>query len=106
MDCIPRPIEEGEVVFVVDNEKKRQHWQLGLVLQLFEGEDKRSRVALVKIGKKRLLRSIQRLVPLEVRSANEEKARETVSKGCHKSTSSQVKTRTRFIRKPQRYGYE
>ena len=75
---------------------------------MFEGEDKRSRVALVKIGKKRLLRSIQRLVPLEVRAANEEKARETVSdhEGCHKSTSSQVKTRTRFIRKPQRYGYE
>ena len=39
---VSRPIEE-EVVVVVDNEKKRQHWQLGLVLQLFEGGDKRSR---------------------------------------------------------------
>ena len=48
--------------------------------------------------------AIQRLV----RAANEEKARETVSdhEGCHKSTSSQVKTRTRYIRKPQRYSYE
>ena len=41
----------GEIVFVIDNDKKRQNWKLGLVQRTFEGNDGKARVADMKVGK-------------------------------------------------------
>ena len=59
-----------ELVFVIDNDKKRQNWKLGLVHRIFEGKDGKARVADVKVGKTIFRRAFQRLIPLEIRSSN------------------------------------
>ena len=65
-----KPIVVGELVFVIDNEKKRQNWKLGLVQRTFEGNYGKARVANVKVGKKIFRQAFQRLIPLEIRSSS------------------------------------
>ena len=59
----------GDVVLVVDDQRKRSMWKLGVILDLFPGRDGRSRVSKIKVGKREFLRPVQRLVPLEVSSS-------------------------------------
>ena len=44
-----RPIDPGELVFVVDRSMKRQLWKIGLVTRVFAGKDGRKRVAEDKV---------------------------------------------------------
>ena len=64
-----RPIDSGELVFVVDRSKKRQLWKIGLVTRVFAGKDGRKRVSEVKVENGSFLRPVQLLIPLEVTSA-------------------------------------
>ena len=63
-----RPLAVGDVVFVLDDTKRKQFWRLGRIMELFPGRDGKRRVAKVKLSNSTLLRPIQRLVPLEVSS--------------------------------------
>ena len=63
-----RPLAVGDVVFVLDDTKRKQFWRLGRIIELFPGRDGKRRVAKVKLSTSTLLRPIQRLVPLEVSS--------------------------------------
>ena len=63
-----RPLAVGDVVFVLDDTKRKQFWRLGRIIELFPGRDGKRRVAKVKLTTSTLLRPIQRLVPLEVSS--------------------------------------
>lgn len=62
--------EVGDLVFVVDDKKKRLEWSLAKIVEIFPGKENESRVARIKTASGELLRSFQRLVPLEVK-ANE-----------------------------------
>ena len=71
-------ISVGDVVVVHDDHLPRGFWKLGLVEELFKGQNGIPRVALVRLapkdGKQSLLRRpIQRLYPLEVHQVTEEK---------------------------------
>ena len=57
------------MVFVVDDQRKRSMWKLGVILDLFPGRDGRSRVPEIKVGNREFLRLVQRLVPLDVSSS-------------------------------------
>ena len=66
----------GDVVVVHDDALPRGFWRLGLVEELFKGQDEVARGALVRLapkdGKLTLLRRpIQRLYPLEVHQTND-----------------------------------
>ena len=65
-----KPIVVGELVFVIDNYKKRQNWKSGLGQRTFEGNYGKARVADVEVGKKIFRRAFQRLIPLEIRNEN------------------------------------
>ena len=54
-----------QVVLVMDENLARGYWQLGRVIELFEGRDGRVRSARVRTEKGELLRAVQSLVPLE-----------------------------------------
>ena len=60
------PIVVNDVVFIADDNRKRQSWRLGRVAELYPGRDGKCRVAKVQVGQSSMLRPIQRLVPLEV----------------------------------------
>lgn len=64
--------EIGDLVFVVDNHKKRLKWNLAKIVELFPGKDNQSRVARIKTANGELTRSFQRLVPLEVKETETE----------------------------------
>ena len=59
----------GDVVLVVDDQRKRSMWKLGVILDLFPGRDGRSRVSKINVGNQEFLRPIQQLEPLEVSSS-------------------------------------
>ena len=59
-------LEKGDIVLVVDTQKKRTDWKLAVITELFPGVDGKKRVARVRIGGVDFLRPIQRLVPLEM----------------------------------------
>lgn len=60
--------EVGEIVFVVDDKKKRLEWSMVRIIELFPGNDKQIRVARIKTQNGELIISLQRLIPLEVKS--------------------------------------
>ena len=60
--------EVGDLVFVVDDNKKRIEWSLAKIIELIPGNDKEIRVARIKTSTGELVRSLQRLIPLEVKS--------------------------------------
>ena len=56
----------GEVVLLVDDEKKRHVWQLVRIVQLMRGKDGSARVARVKGTRGTFVRPVRKLYPLEV----------------------------------------
>lgn len=60
--------EVGDIVFVVDDKKKRLEWPMARIVELFPGKDKEIRVARLKTKNGELVRSLQRLVHMELRA--------------------------------------
>ena len=62
----------GEMVLVKEDNVKRSNWKMGVIIQLITGKDGIARGAKVRIGHKGkhqiLTRSLQCLLPLEIRS--------------------------------------
>lgn len=58
-------IKVGDVVLVGTDDKKRLHWLLGRVLELFPGKDGIVRLVKLRTPKGNMLRPIQRLYPME-----------------------------------------
>ncbi|UYV76477.1 hypothetical protein LAZ67_14000520 [Cordylochernes scorpioides] len=71
-DSDTRAITAGEVVYVGNDSQKRINWPLGLVKKVYPGEDGNCRVAKVRIKSGEIVRPIQRLYPLEIRSSDME----------------------------------
>ena len=65
------PVQEGDVVLLVDDTKKRHFWKLARVVKLYTSRDGKQRVGRIQVGgsSATLLRPIQRLIPLEVTDA-------------------------------------
>ncbi|GFS57548.1 putative pro-pol polyprotein [Trichonephila clavipes] len=61
-------INEGDIVLIGTDDKKRLHWLLGRVLELFPGKDGIIRLVKLRTERGDTLRPIQRLYPLEVTS--------------------------------------
>lgn len=61
-------LDIGDMVFVVDDKRKRLEWNLAKILEVFPGKDQNSRVARIQTANGELTRSFQRLIPLEVKS--------------------------------------
>ena len=53
-----RKINEGDVVLLVEDNKKRHLWRMARVTSLYPGKDGNSHVARVKIGASPMLRPI------------------------------------------------
>ena len=64
-------VKVGNVVLLADNQKKRVMWKMALVEELFPGRDGKFRVARVKVGNLRLLRPVQKLVPMELKQSGD-----------------------------------
>ncbi|GFS80164.1 bel12-ag transposon polyprotein [Nephila pilipes] len=61
-------INVGDIVLIgTDDKKKRLHWLLGRVLELFPGKDGIIRLVKLRTEKGNVLRPIQRLYPLELK---------------------------------------
>ncbi|GFT86740.1 DUF5641 domain-containing protein, partial [Nephila pilipes] len=60
-------INVGDVVLIGTDDKKRLHWLLGRVLELFPGKDGIIRLVKLRTEKGNILRPIQRLYPLELK---------------------------------------
>ncbi|GFW80238.1 nose resistant to fluoxetine protein 6 [Trichonephila clavipes] len=61
-------INEDDIVLIGTDDKKRLHWLLGRVLELFPGKDGIIRLVKSRTESGDMLRPIQRLYPLEVTS--------------------------------------
>ena len=69
-------ISVGDVVILKNDSTKRLFWRLAIVQELLTGDDGKVRAAVIKVtddqNKLRLLRrSIQHLIPIEVRDCDE-----------------------------------
>ncbi|GFU03625.1 bel12-ag transposon polyprotein [Nephila pilipes] len=60
-------INVGDIVLIGTDDKKRLHWLLGRVLELFPGKDGIMRLVKLRTEKGNVLRPIQRLYPLELK---------------------------------------
>ncbi|GFY14740.1 integrase catalytic domain-containing protein [Trichonephila clavipes] len=58
----------GEVVLVGDDNKKRLFWALAKIIELIPGRDGKIRMVRLKTQHGKMLRPIQRIYPLEIRS--------------------------------------
>ena len=59
-----RRLTKGDVVLLVDEQRKRQHWRLARVVELYAGHDGQCRVALVSCGgKDGFLQPVRKLMP-------------------------------------------
>lgn len=63
-----KPLSEGDVVLIEDDNKKRSHWLLARVLELYPGRDGYVRVARLKTSSGEMLRPVQRLYNLEIQN--------------------------------------
>ncbi|GFT55746.1 DUF5641 domain-containing protein [Trichonephila clavipes] len=72
-----RDPEIGEVVLVGDDNKKRLFWALAKIIELIPGRDGKIRTVRLKTQHGKMLRPIQRIYPLEIRS-NENLQRDLV----------------------------
>ena len=77
-----RTAEVGDVVLVLEEEKKRGEWRVGVVENLVRGSDNVVRGAKVRVVTKgkptHLSRPVQKLYPLEIKSQGEGDARRSV----------------------------
>ena len=60
-----RDVQVGEVVIIVSPDTTRGNWPLGRILEVYPGTDGRVRVAKVQVGDGTLVRSVNKLCPLE-----------------------------------------
>ena len=60
-----RPIEEGDIVWILDRKNDRGTWPLGKVIKIFPGSDHTSRVVQLLAEGKESLRAINRLCVIE-----------------------------------------
>ena len=60
-----RDVRVGEVVLVISPETSRGNWPMGRILEVYPGNDGRVRVAKVQAGDGSLIRSVNKLCPLE-----------------------------------------
>ncbi|GFT59631.1 bel12-ag transposon polyprotein [Nephila pilipes] len=65
-------INVGDIVLIGTDDKKRLHWLLGRVLELFPGKDGIIRLVKLRTEKGNVLRPIQRLYPLELKPNHEQ----------------------------------
>ena len=66
-----RPVRLGEVVLVGSDDKKRNAWPLGRVVEIFPGGDGHVRRVKVRTQNGVIIRPIQRIYPLEVTTFDE-----------------------------------
>ena len=59
-------LTKGDVVIIRGDEKDRNQWKLGIIVELIEGVDGIVRAARLRAGKNHLERAIQHLYPLEL----------------------------------------
>ena len=99
-------LTKGDVVLLVDEQGKREHWRLARVGELCAGHGGQCGVALVSCGgKDRFLRPVRILVPLEVyhdtaehKTENEDQpVADTTQNGHYLQQRSLVKTRARIV---------
>lgn len=64
----PTEIRVGDVVLIGDDKTKRINWPLALIIEVYKGKDGLTRVAKLKTAKGELIRPIQLLYPLELRT--------------------------------------
>ena len=64
-------IQEGDVILLNVEKPNRENWPLGRVLKLNKDQDGIIRSVLVKTSKGEYLRSLDKIVPMEVRSKND-----------------------------------
>ncbi|GFT92301.1 DUF5641 domain-containing protein [Trichonephila clavipes] len=72
-------LSEGDIVLVGDDHTKRLNWNLGKILKLYPGKDKKVRVAQVKTKFGSFLRPVQKLYLLEVMEKNKSSVHPTNS---------------------------
>ncbi|GFT18623.1 DUF5641 domain-containing protein [Trichonephila clavipes] len=72
-------LSEGDIVLVEDDHTKRLYWNLGKILKLYPGKDKKVRVAQVKTKYDSFLRPVRKLYLLEVRKKHKSSVRPTKS---------------------------
>ncbi|GFX56031.1 integrase catalytic domain-containing protein [Trichonephila clavipes] len=72
-------LSEGDIVLVGDDHTKRLNWNLGKILKLYPGKDKKVRVAQVKTKFGSFLRPVQKLYLLEVTEKNKSSVHPTNS---------------------------
>ena len=105
-----RPVQCGDVVFVMDGGRK-QFWRMARVVQLLPGRDGKHRVAMIDTGGATTLRPIKKLVPMEVVSKSDDEDGSTDNPPA--PTQQQVvpevqtspvtrRTRTRVVHAPSR----
>ncbi|GFT09056.1 integrase catalytic domain-containing protein [Trichonephila clavipes] len=59
----------GEIVLIENPNKKRLYWPLGKVIELIPGRDGKIRTLNLRCSNSEIIRSIQRVFPLEIQSA-------------------------------------
>ncbi|GFS74355.1 integrase catalytic domain-containing protein [Nephila pilipes] len=62
-----RAFKVGEIVLIENPNKKRLYWLLGKVVELIPGRDGKVRTLKLRCSKTEIIRSIQRVFPLESR---------------------------------------
>ncbi|GFX79547.1 integrase catalytic domain-containing protein [Trichonephila clavipes] len=72
-------LSEGDIALVGDDHTKRLNWNLGKILKLYPGKDKKVRVAQVKTKFGSFLRPVQKLYLLEVMEKNKSSVHPTNS---------------------------
>ena len=78
-----KPVQCGDIVYVQDDKINRQLWNIGRITELLPGRDGQVRSAVVRTMDKskkpvKLIRPVQKLIPLEVVATESVKKDETV----------------------------
>ncbi|XP_037029723.1 uncharacterized protein LOC119069705 [Bradysia coprophila] len=96
--------EVGDVVLVMDETKKRLEWPMAKIIEIFPGHDKKTRVARIKTKQGEIVRTLQRLVHLEVKASEINIQEEAVlkSKKLNKKTPTQFKLKGSVIENDQK----
>lgn len=126
----PATFSIGDVVLIASDMKKRIDWPMARIKELYPGKDGHIRVVRLKTAGGELIRPIQKLIPLEAESADDNSRKffdlvepTTESPGLPETdlklqeeseelvktvpkTAPEVKTRSgRIIKKPERLGF-
>jgi hypothetical protein len=71
-------VKVGEVV-LIDDDRPRQHWKMGIINEVYLSKDGRIRSALIKTSNTELRRPIQRLYPLEIMESDKFKSQKEIN---------------------------